>query len=139
MEADDILSIYSHWLRGPFPGITALLSEVTATAVQTACLSNTNEHHWHMVTTPGEPNYVPLETLDYCFASHLIGHRKPDAGIYEHVERATGVDARAILFFDDTKPNIEAARQRGWSVEWIDPRREAVPQLQSHLREYGIL
>jgi len=107
--------------------------------VRTACLSNTNERHWDTVNDAGSAHHVPLHTLDHLFASHLIGQRKPDGAIYEHVERAVGVPGGAILFFDDTEANVDAALRRGWHAVRIDPAEAPVQQMRRHLRHHRVL
>ena len=68
--------------------------------------------------------------LTHRFASHLCGLCKPDAAIFEHVERTTGVPPSQILFFDDLAENVDAAKSRGWRGYVIDSRRaEALDRL----------
>ena len=44
------------------------------------------------------------------------GAMKPDAKIYEAVERKTGKSKDAILYIDDRIENVEAGLARGWQV-----------------------
>src|SRR5439155_2426569 len=99
-----------------------LLRDLADADVKTACLSNTNVNHWRIISDPSESAYFPLHRLNWQFASHLVGARKPQTEIYEHVERATGARADRILFFDDLAENIEAAMSRGWIGCKIDPK-----------------
>ena len=135
---DEVVRIYTAWLRGPFPGIGELVDQLAATDVQTACLSNTNEHHWQMMTTAGHDNHLPLERLDYRFASHEIRLRKPDHAIYAHVEQATGLPGESILFFDDNAENIAAARQCGWQACKIEHPGDPVQQMTQQLKAYNL-
>lgn len=127
------------WLSEPYPGVPELLESLAAAPVRTACLSNTNARHWSQMTTPGSPNHLPLDRLDYRFASHLIGHYKPDAAIYAHVEEATGLPGGAIVFFDNAPENVAAARERGWRAHRIDPAGDTVAQMRTHLSAYDLL
>jgi putative hydrolase of the HAD superfamily len=69
-----------------------------------ACLSNSNEVHWHeSLTTP----------FDHAFSSHLIGAIKPDPEAFEYVLEALDVAPSAVLFFDDALSNVESARRLG--------------------------
>ncbi len=120
------------YLLGPFEGVTELLADVRAAGYKTACLSNTHDSHWRMMTSPGT-NRLPLEQLDWRFASHLLGLHKPDPAIYEAVEHQTGIPGPAILFFDDLEANIEAARRRGWHGHVITPDTSPVTQVRSRL------
>jgi HAD superfamily hydrolase (TIGR01509 family) len=128
------------FLTGLYPGVPELLSELDAAGVKTSCLSNTNDHHWKLLGDPAHPAFSPLARLTYLFASHLIGARKPDDGIYAHLERQTGIAAGAILFFDDVQENVDAARKRGWHAHWIDPSLDdPLPQIRAALRRYQVL
>ena len=69
-------ALYHAVLVEPYPGIDGLLDRLQGTAVQTACLSNTNATHWRVLTCPG-PLQLPLHRLDHHFTSHMAGHRKP--------------------------------------------------------------
>ncbi len=136
---DEVRLISANWLRGPFPGTGELLVEVSATNLHTACLSNTNDHHWQLILTRSDPNYLPLEQLDYRFASHLVGHAKPNPEIYACVEQITGIDPRAIIFFDDTPEHCQAARARGWQAQLIERNSNPIAQMCNHLRTAGVL
>jgi glucose-1-phosphatase len=135
----DVVRIQQVYLRGPYPGAAELLDELTATGVQTACLSNTHDTHWRMMLDTASANYLPLERLTHRFASHLVGMRKPFAAIYEHVERTAHVAPGAILFFDDLEPNVTAARRRGWQGRIIRTDADPIAQVRHHLRDAAIL
>jgi HAD superfamily hydrolase (TIGR01509 family) len=139
LTSAEIMAICNAWIRGPYPGIVQLLETLERLAVATACLSNTNSHHWKMMATPGEANYLPLEKLTYRFASQLVGMVKPDAAIYRHVERVTGVAAGEILFFDDSQENVDGAARCGWNAVKIDRDDNPVGQMTEQLRRYGVL
>jgi 2-haloacid dehalogenase len=42
---------------------------------------------------------------------------KPEPAIYAHHTKAFGLDPKATLFFDDSSPNVEGARDAGWNAE----------------------
>ncbi len=132
-------AIWDAWLQGPFDGLDPILSTLHDKQVMTACLSNTNANHWRAMSDPDHPNGLPLDRLNYRFASHLVRERKPNPGIYEHVETITGVPPNAILFFDDTKPNIVAAEQRGWNACLIENPKDPIPQVTALLEAHNLL
>lgn len=124
----------------PFTGGAELVEELTAAGLAVACLSNTNESHWRIMNDPGETSYLPLHRLTHRFASHLVGARKPEAAIYEHVERETRMSPKAILFFDDLPENVEAAIQRGWNTFHVNPKSEnPIPAIRSELIRRRVL
>ncbi len=128
------------FIFGAYAGAADLLKELSAGGVRTACLSNTNEHHWGLLSEQGHRAYFPLDRLNHRFASHLIRARKPDMKIYEHVEREAGVPGDSMLFFDDVPENIQAARARGWNAKWIDPSlNDPIGQIRKTLASFGVL
>jgi len=134
-----VIRLQECYLRGTYPGIDGLLDELSSAGIRTACLSNTSDLHWQMMLAPAGPNALPLGRLDYRFASHLVRLRKPDAAIYAHVERETGVAPRNIVFFDDVEENVDAARRRGWRVCRIDPAPDdPIPQVRRFLKTLGV-
>jgi putative hydrolase of the HAD superfamily len=140
LSANQVHAMSDAFILGPYPGATDLLDELSRAGVRTACLSNTNEHHWGLLSQPGHRAFLPMDRLNHRFASHLIRSRKPDEAIYSHVERETGVAGIAILFFDDVAENIEAAKRRGWNVQRIDSALdEPIGQIRSALRRNKVL
>lgn len=122
-----------------YPGVVELIAELHAAGLATACLSNTNEHHWELLADANHPAFGNLSELKYLFASHIIGARKPDAAIYQHLEQETDIRGSSILFFDDVKENVQAARSRGWNAEWIDPDLDdPLPQIRAALARHGM-
>ncbi len=132
-------ALYEGWLRGPYPGVEELVDELRAGPTRLACLSNTNDFHWSLMTAPAGNNALPMDKLHHRFASHLVGSAKPDAAIYEHVERETGVEPGRMIFFDDSPANVEAARARGWRGEVIADDGDPVSQMRRRLGRYGVL
>jgi len=138
VSATDFVAMHNAYTIGPYDGTAALLDDLRAAGVTTACLSNTNANHWRLMNEPG-PARMPLEKFNFRFASHLIGSRKPDERIYAHVEQATGVTPAAILFFDDVEENIVAASRRGWQTHRIAIDSDPIVQVRQHLRTAGVL
>lgn len=55
--------------------------------------------------------------FDHLFFSCEIGWQKPQAAYYRHVEKTLALDKGTILFWDDSRINVEAARACGWNAE----------------------
>lgn len=139
-EPGQIRAISDAFIFGPYPGAADLLAELSAAGARTACLSNTNQHHWSLLFEPAHRAWLPMDRLHHHFASHLLRARKPDAGIYAHVEREVKLPGNAILFFDDVIENLNAAQARGWNVQWIDPAPDdPLPQIRASLRRLGLI
>jgi putative hydrolase of the HAD superfamily len=137
LSHDDFVRMHSAYTLGPYNGAAALLDNLRAAGVATACLSNTNANHWRVMHEPG-PGAMPMEKFDHRFASHLLRMRKPDDPIYAHVERATRTEPTAILFFDDVEENVAAAARRGWHAHQVRVDSDPIAQVRRHLRGYGI-
>lgn len=139
LRPDDVWAVLSGFTRGPYPGAVELLDELRSLGVATACLSNTNEPHWRLMSNPASHTFFPFDRLTHAFASHQVKLRKPDDAIYAHVERATGVPGNSIVFFDDVQENVDGAKHRGWQACWIDPAPDdPLRQVRDFLRSRGI-
>jgi FMN phosphatase YigB (HAD superfamily) len=67
--------------------------------------------------------------------SYEQGSMKPEARLYEVLERESGFTGRQILYLDDRAENVEAGAARGWQVILHqDPVRSA-----ARVRELGLL
>ncbi len=58
------------------------------------------------------------------FASHEIGHRKPEKKAFEHIGRELGVALDSIMFFDDLIENIEGAQLAGLQAVHVRSPRD---------------
>jgi HAD superfamily hydrolase (TIGR01509 family) len=105
---DEFLKGFTAWPVGPLPGAKDLLRRVRPGIVR-ATLSNTNALHW-----PRVMNEMDFERhFDHHFASHLMDRIKPDHEAFEHVAETIGLDPGEILFVDDNRINVDAAREYG--------------------------
>ncbi len=102
----DWISYYSRNVR--------LKKEVVAYARQLhkkyviACLSNTDKGSYDYTMRS-----FNLSFFDKRFVSFRIGARKPDKRAYDHAMKGLGVKPEEILFVDDMKRNVDAARKMG--------------------------
>ncbi|MEM8737620.1 MAG: HAD family phosphatase [Planctomycetota bacterium] len=140
LRPDEVRRVLEAVLIETFPGAIALLDRLAALPVKTACLSNTNAHHWQMFRRRDHPAYLPVELFDFPLASQIIGHAKPDPAIYQYVEDGTGIAPAQILFFDDLPENIDAARVRGWQAHLVSrDTHNPIPAIIRQLTAYGLL
>jgi FMN phosphatase YigB (HAD superfamily)/8-oxo-dGTP pyrophosphatase MutT (NUDIX family) len=75
-------------------------------------LSNTTALHWERLGIA--EIYPSLHLFDHIFASHLIGHAKPEEGAFRFVANALKVPMSECLLVDDTPLNVEGAKAVGW-------------------------
>lgn len=104
-----------HFLTLPdrvFPGARELLTSLNE-SYETSLLSNSNATHW--AKKMNELNVGPM--FKHHFASHLMGHVKPDEDAYRYVLARLKVEPERILFFDDNQLNVDAARRVGMNAE----------------------
>ncbi len=139
LNVEQVRKLSDAYIIEPYPGVEELIAELRATGVKTACLSNTNSNHWHKMCDASHHCGLPLDQMDYRFASQLIGQRKPDDAIYRHVEEVTGIAGGHIAFFDDMPINIDAAKQRGWEAFVIKQGGDPIAQIRGYLATLGVL
>jgi FMN phosphatase YigB (HAD superfamily) len=83
---------------------------------RTFLLSNINPIHYDYIM-----NYLKTDfgfegnghLFEKVYYSHLVGKRKPNAGIFEQVLNENHLDPAETLFIDDSPQNIEGAKQLG--------------------------
>ena len=136
--APEVQAMLDAWIRGPYPGAIALLDELLARGVRTACLSNTNERHWELMSGWQAEAELLWPRLQHRYASHELKLRKPDPSIYAHVESLVAVPSE-ILFFDDLADNIAAARARSWQAVQVLSREDPVREMRAELVRVGLL
>jgi glucose-1-phosphatase len=83
-------------------------------------LSNTNEIHIDHVHMQLKQKYgihnFENEFFDKVYYSYLLGMRKPDSDIFQHVIEDAGISAEETLFIDDLAENIDSAKKLGFQV-----------------------
>lgn len=139
---EEIERVHHAWLLGEYPGVEALLGELRTAALvhgrfKTGVLSNTNHAHWDVIVR----DYPSLRLIDHPHASHLMGHHKPDAEIYDAFAALVGYTGREreIVFFDDLEENVDAAISRGWQAVRIDHEGDTASQIRGALTRLGVL
>ncbi len=80
--------------------------------IPTYIFSNTNE----LAVRHIRRNFPFFSNFDGYILSYEHGAMKPDAKLYEVVERETGRKAGEIIYLDDRQENVAAGAERGWQV-----------------------
>jgi glucose-1-phosphatase len=87
-------------------------------------LSNTNAIHLVRFTQIVADNF-PIPSLESLFEktyySHLVGQRKPDAPVFEHILEQHQLNREETLFIDDSIQHIEGANQVGIRTLFLAP------------------
>lgn len=129
----EVERVHQAWMFDEYEGVGSVIEELNQAGIVTAALSNTNESHWMQLDA-----YSAFRSITHRFASHIIGHHKPDSGAYAHVESALDAPADSILFFDDLEENVNAARSRGWHAAHIDHAGRPAAQMNRVLVQLGL-
>jgi 2-haloacid dehalogenase len=117
--AEEIGHWHHRWLEMASPEIphsVRLLRALRSRGVPVFALSNFGRETFAFAVT----HYPFLQEFDRAFVSGHMALAKPDAAIYEAVEREGGVAPGALLFADDRPENIEAAQARGWQTHLFE-------------------
>jgi HAD superfamily hydrolase (TIGR01509 family) len=137
VSSDEALRTHNHILVEPYAATHDLVDELANQGILCACLSNTNAPHWHeMRATDRFPN---VRDLKLGVASHEHELEKPDPRFFRRFEELASRELDSLLrpdeivFFDDTRPNVEAAQARGWRAFWIDPSANTADQMKRFL------
>ena len=112
----------------PMPAMIEMHAQLRDRGIPTFIFSNTNE----LAIGHIRRNFPFFAQFTDYVLSYEHGAMKPDARLYEAVERKTGRRGAAILYLDDRAENVEAGAKRGWQVilqETPEKTRAAVERL----------
>lgn len=104
---------HDEWIKMASPPIAqswVLLRALRAKNIPVFALTNFGVESFAYALT----QYPELAEFDRQFVSGHLKTIKPDAEIYDILERESGLKGDALLFADDRADNIEAAKARGW-------------------------
>jgi putative hydrolase of the HAD superfamily len=113
----------------PNPPMIELMEELKSEGMRMAMLTN-NVREW-------EPLWRPMLPVDEIFElvvdSAFVGHRKPEAEIYELTLGRLGLPAEACVLVDDLLPNCEGARAIGMHAIHFRDNDQATAELRAVL------
>ncbi len=137
--ASEIERIHQAWILEEYPGVGEIIDHLNqCSGVSTGLLSNTNQAHWDSPFMLASGSTGAVGRIEHPHASHLFGLIKPDQAIFRAFERATGVSAGEILYFDDLLDNVLAAAQAGWQAVHIDHAGDTAAQIWRILQSVGL-
>jgi len=96
----------------PIQPMVELHERLRERGLTTYAFSNTNE----LAAEHIRRSFPFYSTFDGHILSYEHGVMKPDARLYEIVERESGRHGADILYLDDRPENVEAGAARGWQV-----------------------
>ena len=98
------------------PGSVDLLKRLKERGVPVYSLTNFGVETLNIATR----TYPFLSLFDREFVSGHLQVMKPDDGIYEALEKGTGLTGSDLIFADDRADNIAAAKARGWQTHLFE-------------------
>lgn len=130
VRRERLLQEFTRWPTGLFPGALELVGRVPPRYVR-ATLCNTNALHW-----PRLMSDLKLEgVFDHYFASHLTGKIKPDEEAFHHVTEELACRPEVVLFMDDSRLNVDAAKRVGMKAA----QTKGIVEAEQVLLEYGVI
>lgn len=111
----EVLMWHTDWLQMAAPAIphsARLLRALRAKRVPVFALTNFGIGTFEMAVE----EYDVLSEFDRKYVSGHMEVIKPEAAIYEMLEKDSGLSGAELIFTDDRADNIEAAAARGWQT-----------------------
>ena len=109
----------------PIEEMVALHKRLREQKVPTYIFSNTND----LAIAHIRGNFPFFSNFDGYVLSYEHRAMKPEARLYEVVERVTGKTGSAILYLDDRPENAEAGVARGWQVIQHQSATLTIPEI----------
>jgi FMN phosphatase YigB (HAD superfamily) len=95
-------------------------------------LSNTNSIHAAALDVAARQKLGAQRFSDFfhqVYYSHLLGFRKPEKAIYEHVATLENLNPAETFFVDDKQENVQAALDLGWQAYHLTERDKLIQLL----------
>ncbi|MEO5586245.1 MAG: HAD family phosphatase [Novosphingobium sp.] len=124
-------SRFNETIPGPIPGSFALVEELHARSVPLYALTNFGAELWPIFSAT-QPVFTRFRDIVVSGVEKLT---KPDPAIYRLAERRFGHSGAELLFIDDNRDNVEAARACGWEAHHFAD----APTLALDLRQRGLI
>ncbi len=96
----------------PIPAMVELHATLRKAGIPTYIFSNTND----LAITHIRHNFPFFNNFDGYILSYEVGSMKPDAKIYEALEKMAGKRGADVLYLDDRQENVDAGAARGWQI-----------------------
>ena len=104
------LDCFNESVPGPVPGSVELVEALDGAGVPLYAITNFGADTWAGFA----PTFPLFERFRDIVVSGVEKLAKPDPAIYALAEARFGLPPQAMLFIDDSLPNIESARACGW-------------------------
>lgn len=101
---------FNESIPGPVPGSVEIIEQLDAGGVPLFAITNFGADTWAGFS----PTFPLFDRFRDIVVSGVEKLAKPDPAIYALAARRFGLDPAAMLFIDDSLPNVESARGCGW-------------------------
>ena len=125
------LTTFNETIPGPVPGSTEIVEALDAKGVPLYAITNFGADTW----AGFRPTYPLFDRFRDIVVSGDEQLAKPDPAIYALAQGRFGRPAAAMLFIDDSLPNVESARVCGWQAHHFSD----AAGLRDELTERGLL
>jgi FMN phosphatase YigB (HAD superfamily) len=115
----------------PIEPMVELHTALRKAEIPTYIFSNTND----LAISHIRKNFPFFNNFDGYILSYEVGAMKPDAKIYEALEKMAGKRGPDVLYLDDRLENISAGAARGWQVILQETPQKTV----AAIRKLGLL
>ncbi len=115
----------------PIPPMVQLQAAMRQRGLPTYIFSNTND----LAVSHIRRSFPFFSQFDGYILSYQHGAMKPDARLYEVVERQSGRRGPQLLYLDDRPENVAAGAARGWQVIL----QESPEKTRAAFQELGLL
>lgn len=133
-HAEMIRAYRAYWpemIPGSIAGSVAVLQDLLEAGHDVTALTNFGDDTFEVARA----RFPFLDRFRGVTVSARVGLIKPDTAIYQHHHKTFDLAPAAILFFDDSVANVEAARGEGWNAElFTSPER-----MRADLVRYGVI
>jgi FMN phosphatase YigB (HAD superfamily) len=110
----------------PIEPMVELHTALRKAEIPTYIFSNTND----LAISHIRKNFPFFNNFDGYILSYEVGAMKPDAKIYEALEKMAGKRGPDVLYLDDRLENISAGAARGWQVILQETPQKTVAAIQ---------
>lgn len=107
---NEIDQAWNSLLKGLMPG-SLEIAQSLARHYRIFILSNSNQIHFEALKDECRQFFQSFEAL---FLSYEIGFRKPEALIFEYMEKQVDIAPDHTMFIDDNLENVQSAAKRGY-------------------------
>ena len=104
------LDRFNDTIPGPVPGSVELVEALDAAGVPLYAITNFGADTWAGFA----PTFPLFDRFRDIVVSGVEKLAKPDPAIFALAEARFGLAPQTMLFIDDSLPNVESARSRGW-------------------------